>query len=105
MALITAAILNQHLYFAMNAPAAQTGTTAQTAADYVNGLGLSGAPSTGAEITEAAERGGEKTIASRTGGAPTLAFGMSEGLHQVFGGIPVNAVWHHFAIMLERLVI
>ena len=43
MALITAAILNQHLYFAINAPTAQTGTTAQTAADYVNGLGLSGA--------------------------------------------------------------
>ena len=42
MALITAAILNQHLYFAINAPTAQTGTTAQTAADYVNGLKLSG---------------------------------------------------------------
>ena len=42
MALITAAILNQHLYFVMNAPAAQTGATAQTAAEYVNGLGLSG---------------------------------------------------------------
>ncbi len=49
MALITAAILNQHLYFAMNAPAASTGTTPQTAADYVNGLGLSGPPITGAE--------------------------------------------------------
>ena len=48
MALITAAILNQHLYFAMNAPAAKTGTTAQSAADYVNGLGLSGSAITGA---------------------------------------------------------
>ena len=38
MALITAAILNQHLYFTLNAPAAQTGTTAATAAEYVNGL-------------------------------------------------------------------
>ena len=84
MALITAAIINQHLYFVMNAPAAQTGSTAQTAADYVNGLGLSGAPITGAEITQAAEGVGEKSIVSRTGGAPTLAFGMSEVLHQVF---------------------
>ena len=32
MALITAAILNQHLYFAINAPSAQTGATAETAA-------------------------------------------------------------------------
>jgi carbon starvation protein len=105
MALITAAILNQHLYFVMNAPAAQTGTTAQTAADYVNGLGLSGAPVTGAEITEAAASVGEKTIVSRTGGAPTLAFGMSEVLHQVFGGAGLKAFWYHFAIMFEALFI
>src|SRR6195256_784803 len=51
MALITAAILNQHLYFVMNSPAASTGTDVNTAADFVNGLGLSGAPITGAEIT------------------------------------------------------
>jgi carbon starvation protein len=105
MALITAAIINQHLYFAMNAPAAQTGTTAQTAADYVNGLGLSGAPVTGAEITEAATSVGEKTIVSRTGGAPTLAFGMSEVLHTVFGGTGLKAFWYHFAIMFEALFI
>jgi carbon starvation protein len=105
MALITAAIINQHLYFAMNAPAAQTGTTTQTAADYVNGLGLSGAPITGAELTEAAESVGEKSIISRTGGAPTLAFGMSEVLHQVFGGEGLKAFWYHFAIMFEALFI
>jgi carbon starvation protein len=105
MALITAAILNQHLYFAMNAPAAQTGTTAQTAADYVNGLGLSGAPITGTEITDAATSVGEKTIVSRTGGAPTLAFGMSEVLHQVFGGTGLKPFWYHFAIMFEALFI
>jgi carbon starvation protein len=105
MALITAAILNQHLYFAMNAPAAQTGTTAQTAAEYVNGLGLSGPPITGAEITEAAESVGENSIVSRTGGAPTLAFGMSEVLHQVFGGTGLKAFWYHFAIMFEALFI
>jgi carbon starvation protein len=105
MALITAAILNQHLYFAMNAPAAQTGSTAQTAAEYVNGLGLSGSPITGAEITAAAESVGENSIVSRTGGAPTLAFGMSEVLHQVFGGTGLKAFWYHFAIMFEALFI
>ena len=105
MALITAAIVNQHLYFAINAPAAQTGTTAQTAADYVNGLGLSGQPITPAEIAAAADGVGERTIISRTGGAPTLAFGMSEVLHQVFGGAGLKAFWYHFAIMFEALFI
>jgi carbon starvation protein len=105
MALITAAILNQHLYFAMNAPTAQTGATAQAAADYVNGLGLSGSPITGAEIADAADSVGEKSIVSRTGGAPTLAFGISEVLHQVFGGTAMKAFWYHFAIMFEALFI
>jgi carbon starvation protein len=105
MALITAAILNQHLYFAMNAPAASTGTTAQSAADYVNGLGLSGDPITAQEIDEAARGVGESSIVSRTGGAPTLAFGMSEVLHKVFGGEALKAFWYHFAIMFEALFI
>ena len=105
MALITAAILNQHLYFVMNAPAASTGTTAQSAADYVNGLGLSGAPITAQEIDDAARGVGENSIVSRTGGAPTLAFGMSEVLHKVFGGESLKAFWYHFAIMFEALFI
>ncbi|BBX06851.1 carbon starvation CstA family protein [Mycolicibacterium aichiense] len=105
MALITAAILNQHLYFAINAPSAQTGATAETAAKYVNGLGLSGTPITPAEINGAAASVGEHSIISRTGGAPTLAFGMSEVLHQVFGGPGLRAFWYHFAIMFEALFI
>ncbi|MGE2835525.1 carbon starvation CstA family protein [Mycobacterium sp. SMC-4] len=105
MALITAAILNQHLYFVMNAPSASTGATAQTAADYVNGLGLSGAAISPEEIDEAARSVGEESIISRTGGAPTLAFGMSEVLHQVFGGETLKAFWYHFAIMFEALFI
>jgi carbon starvation protein len=105
MALITAAILNQHLYFVMNAPAASTGTDVNTAAEFVNGLGLSGAPITGDEIAAAAEGVGEKSIVSKTGGAPTLAFGMSDVLHQVFGGESLKAFWYHFAIMFEALFI
>src|SRR5581483_10849878 len=38
MALVAAAILNQHLYFAINAPEAKTGGVAESAAAYVNTL-------------------------------------------------------------------
>jgi carbon starvation protein len=105
MALISAAILNQHLYFTLNAPAAQTGGTAATAAHYVNSLGLSGPPATADQLTQAAAGVGEKSIVSRTGGAPTLAVGMSEVLNRVFGGSGLKAFWYHFAIMFEALFI
>ena len=104
MALITASILNQHLYFVMNAPSAATGGTAGTAAAYVNKLGLSGAPITPADITDAATSVGEQSIVSRTGGAPTLAFGMAQVL-SVFGGSGLKGFWYHFAIMFEALFI
>jgi len=105
MALITASIINQHLYFTLNAPTAQTGGTAATAADYVNRLGLSGAPATAEQISQAAASVGEQSIVSRTGGAPTLAWGMSEVLQRVFGGTGFKAFWYHFAIMFEALFI
>lgn len=105
MALITASIINQHLYFTLNAPAAQTGGTAAGAADYVNSLGLSGAPATADQISRAASDVGEKSIVSRTGGAPTLALGMAEVLQRVFGGAGFKAFWYHFAIMFEALFI
>jgi carbon starvation protein len=105
MALISAAILDQHVYFALNAPAAQTGGTAATAAHYVNGLGLSGAPVTAEQLNQTAAGVGEKSIVSRTGGAPTLAVGMSEVLNRVFGGAGLKAFWYHFAIMFEALFI
>lgn len=105
MALISAAILDQHVYFALNAPAAQTGGTAATAAHYVNGLGLSGAPTTTDQLNQAAASVGEKSIVSRTGGAPTLAVGMSEVLNRAFGGAGLKAFWYHFAIMFEALFI
>jgi len=105
MALISAAILDQHLYFTLNAPVAQTGGTAATAADYVNRLGLSGPPATAGQLSQAAASVGEKSIVSRTGGAPTLAVGMSEVLQRVFGGSGLKAFWYHFAIMFEALFI
>ena len=105
MALISASILDQHLYFALNAPVARTGGTAATAADYVNHLGLSGPPATGAGFADAAAAVGEKSIVSRTGGAPTLAVGMSEVLQRILGGVSLKAFWYHFAIMFEALFI
>jgi carbon starvation protein len=105
MALICASILDQHLYFALNAPVARTGGTAATAADYVDHLGLSGPPATAAEFTDAAAGVGEKSIVSRTGGAPTLAVGMSEVLQRISGGAGLKAFWYHFAIMFEALFI
>jgi carbon starvation protein len=105
MALISASILDQHLYFALNAPAAQTGGTAASAAHYVNRLGLSGTPATADQLNQAAAGVGEKSIVSRTGGAPTLAIGMSEVLNRVFGGASLKAFWYHFAIMFEALFI
>ena len=105
MALVTACVLDQHIYFALNAPATLTGGTPETAADYVNGLGLSGGDITAAELSQAASDVGEESIISRTGGAPTLAFGMSEVLHQVFGGESLKSFWYHFAIMFEALFI
>ncbi|MBV9641289.1 MAG: carbon starvation protein A [Mycobacteriaceae bacterium] len=104
MALTTAAILDPHLYFVINAPAAQTGSTAASAAHYVNGLGLSGSPATPAQITQAAHDVGEKTVISRTGGAPTLAIGMSDVL-DFFGGRKLQPFWYHFAIMFEAVFI
>ncbi|KQU39555.1 carbon starvation protein A [Rhodococcus sp. BP-149] len=105
MALVTACILDQHIYFALNAPTALTGGTPETAAAYVNGLGLSGGDVSAAELSQAATDVGEESIISRTGGAPTLAFGMSEVLHQVFGGESLKSFWYHFAIMFEALFI
>ena len=115
MALVAACILDQHLYFAMNAPAAATGMgqavpTPETAAAYTNGLNLVNQagqripdvdPSMFAQAAADIE---EHSIISRTGGAPTLAMGMAE----VMSRIPLlgdKAFWYHFAVMFEALFI
>ncbi|TRW44629.1 carbon starvation CstA family protein [Georgenia yuyongxinii] len=105
MALVTAVVIDQNLYFTMNAPATLTGGTPETAAEYVNGLGLGTAPVTADQIAGAAASVGEESIISRTGGAPTLAFGMSEVLAKLVGGDSLKAFWYHFAIMFEALFI
>ncbi|MEV6340654.1 carbon starvation CstA family protein [Nocardia vinacea] len=105
MAIITACIIDQHLYFAMNAPIGVTGGTAEKAAAYTNSLGLSGPPATPEQLSQAASEVGEITIISRTGGAPTLAVGITEVFHQFLGGTSMKSFWYHFAIMFEALFI
>ena len=110
MALVTACILDQHLYFIMNAPKALTGGTPETAVAWANKLPLTlpngdpVPPQTADFIANAATSVGEKSIVSRTGGAPTLAFGMSEVM-SFFGGAAMKAFWYHFAVMFEALFI
>lgn len=105
MALVTAAILNQHLYFVINAPVAVTGGTAETAAAYVNSLHLGGNGISAEQLTQTATDIGESSIVSRTGGAPTLAIGISHVMSDVLGGSGFKAFWYHFAIMFEALFI
>ncbi len=100
-ALIAAVVIDQGLYYAMNAPAGATGGTPETAAAFVNGLGFD---TTAADLAAASAAIQEETLVSRTGGAPTLAVGIAQILSTAFGGGGA-AFWYHFAIMFEALFI
>jgi carbon starvation protein len=105
MALVAAISIDRGLYFAMNSPAALTGGTVQTAATWVNSLGLAGVNITPDFLAETARNVGEESIVSRTGGAPTLAVGLAHIMQQFIGGTAMMAFWYHFAIMFEALFI
>jgi carbon starvation protein len=100
-ALIAAVVIDQGLYFAMNAPAGVTGGTPETAAAYVSGLGF---PTSAADLAAASAAVQEPSLVSRTGGAPTLAVGIANILSSAFG-TGMAAFWYHFAIMFEALFI
>jgi len=102
MALVAASTIDPGIYFAMNAPAAVLGTTAQSAAAAVSNWGFVVTPDT---LTQMAKDVGEHTIISRAGGAPTLAVGMANILSNVVGGKAMMAFWYHFAILFEALFI
>ncbi|QNA88535.1 carbon starvation protein A [Massilia sp. Dwa41.01b] len=102
MALVAASTIDPGVYFAMNAPAAVLGTTAQSAAAAVSNWGFVVTPET---LTQVAKDVGEHTIISRAGGAPTLAVGMANILANVVGGKAMMAFWYHFAILFEALFI
>ncbi|WP_244927822.1 carbon starvation CstA family protein [Nocardioides sp. W7] len=99
-ALIAASVIDQGLYFAMNAPAGATGGTVEGAVSFVNGLGFTLTP----DQLNAAAASVEEELVSRTGGAPTLALGISTIFSDAFGG-GLAAFWYHFAIMFEALFI
>ena len=100
-ALIAAVVIDQGLYFSMNAPAGMTGGTVEGAAEFARTLGYAITPD---QLSAAAASIEEQTLVSRTGGAPTLAFGLSQVFHEAFGG-NLQAFWYHFAIMFEALFI
>ena len=102
MALVAASTIDPGIYFAMNAPAAVLGTTAQSAAAAVSNWGFVITPDA---LTQMAKDVGEHTIISRAGGAPTLAVGMANILSNVIGGKAMMAFWYHFAILFEALFI
>jgi carbon starvation protein len=102
MALIAACVLTPGLYFAINAPVAALGATAESAATAIAQWGFTITP---AEIRAVATQVGEETMLSRTGGAPSLAVGMANIFSQVLGGSGAMALWYHFAIMFEALFI
>jgi carbon starvation protein CstA len=102
MALIAACVLDPAVYFAMNAPPALIGTTAQSAASAIANWGFVVTPDM---LDQLARDVGESSILSRAGGAPTLAVGMAHILSQVIGGQAMMAFWYHFAILFEALFI
>ncbi|HEY4554953.1 MAG TPA: carbon starvation CstA family protein, partial [Lysobacter sp.] len=102
MALIAACVLDPGIYFAMNAPAALIGSTAQSAAAAISSWGFVITPEM---LTTMAADIGESTILSRTGGAPTLAVGMAQILTGLVGGSGMMAFWYHYAILFEALFI
>lgn len=105
MALVAAISIDRGLYFAMNSPAALTGGTVETAATWVNSLGLAGVNVTPDFLAQTAANVGEESVISRTGGAPTLALGLAHIMQQFIGGTAMMAFWYHFAIMFEALFI
>ena len=102
MALLSAAVMEPGVYFAINSPAALIGTTAADAAAAVTSWGF---PLDATALERLTREIGEHSILSRTGGAPSLAVGMAEIFSQALGGPAVKALWYHFAIMFEALFI
>jgi carbon starvation protein len=102
MALLSAAVMEPGVYFAINSPAAVIGTTLESAAATISGWGFALDP---VHLEALTRQIGEHTLLSRTGGAPSLAVGMAEIFSQALGGDAVKALWYHFAIMFEALFI
>ena len=101
MALAAATALDPGIYFAINAPLASLGGTAETAAVAIRNWGFTVTPEA---ITGLAASVGENSLLGRTGGATSLAVGMASIFSSVLGQ-GMMALWYHFAIMFEALFI
>jgi carbon starvation protein len=102
MALLSAAVMEPGVYFAINSPAAAIGTSLESAATAIGSWGFILDPAAFDALTREV---GEHSLLSRTGGAPSLAVGMAEIFSQALGGPALKALWYHFAIMFEALFI
>jgi carbon starvation protein len=100
-ALISAALLDPGVYFAINSPA---GIVGALPADAVAKISSWNFPVTVEQMQALATEMGESTLFARTGGAPSLAVGMASILSSAFGQ-GLLAVWYHFAIMFEAVFI
>jgi carbon starvation protein len=101
MAMCAAAVLDPGVYFAINAPLATLGGSAESAAQAIRGWGFVVTPE---QMQALAHSVGEKTLLARTGGAPSLAVGMAHIFSRAFGE-NLTALWYHFAILFEALFI
>ena len=101
MAMISAAVLDPGIYFAINSPAGVVGATPEVAVATISGWGF---PVTTAAMGALTRQIGEETLFGRTGGAPCLAVGMAHIFSRALGG-KAMALWYHFAIMFEALFI
>ena len=106
MALVAAISIDRGIYFAMNSPPALTGGTVETAAAWVNSLGLSGVNLT----PEHARRDGRgrrarKASSPAPAARPPSPSGLAHIMQQFIGGTAMMSFWYHFAIMFEALFI
>ncbi len=101
MAMCAAAVLDPGVYFAINAPLATLGGSAESAAEVIRSWGFT---VTAQQMNDLAGAVGEKSLLARTGGAPSLAMGMAHIFSGAFGQ-GLMALWYHFAIMFEALFI
>jgi carbon starvation protein len=102
MALLSAAVMDPGIYFAINSGAALIGNETAHAAEVISGWGF---PLDPVALEKLTREVGETTLLSRTGGAPSLAVGMAEIFSRALGGETTKALWYHFAIMFEALFI
>ena len=101
MAIVAACTLQPGTYFAVNSGAGMVGGSPASAVAAITQWGF---PVTADQMAELARQAGEKTLFFRTGGAPAFALGMAKIFSESLGG-KAMALWYHFAIMFEALLI